>query len=191
MAKTYTYTARSAENPDRVVTFTLRDKRMSVGVGAPLEQVEHVIGLARGEEEVPEEVTEDELLEGEEVVVSPGEKPKLWLRPMAVSLIERGTRPLHVDDVVTDLEDDRLHVHAWIRTGGLRLVPFTLIDGPVDNPVAAQDFVEEVHERRTAVGFRPWALFDYWATWLAGGIGALVMLQQWRRKGDEKAEAEA
>ena len=28
MARTYTYTARSADNPERVITFTLRDSRM-------------------------------------------------------------------------------------------------------------------------------------------------------------------
>lgn len=188
MAKTYTYTARSAENPERVVTFTLRGSRMSVGVGAPLEQMERAISLVRGEEEAAEELAEGELVKGEEVNVELDEKAKLWLRPMAVSLIERGTRPLHVDDVMTSAADEWLQVRAWIRTGGLRLFPITLINGPVDNPVAAQDFVEEVHERKTATGFSPLGIFDYWATWLVGGIGALMMLQQWRRKGSEKDE---
>jgi len=188
MAKTYTYTARSAENPERVVTFTLRGSRMSVGVGDPLEQMERAIGLVRGKEEGAEEVSKGELIEGEEIDVELEEKARLWLRPMAVSLIERGTRPFHVDDVMTSAADDWLQVRAWIRTGGLRLFPITLINGLVDNPVAAQDFVEEVHERKTATGFNPLGIFDYWATWLAGGIGALVMLQQWRRKGGDQDE---
>ncbi len=185
MAKTYTYTARSAENPEQVVTFTLRDSRMSVGVGAPLEQVERAIQLGRGEKETEGEQVE----EGAELEVREAERPKLWLRPMAVSLIERSTRPVHVDDVVAKLTDDWLQVKAWIRTGGLRLIPITLIDGRVDNPVAAQDFVEEVQERKTVTGLNLLDLFDYWATWIVAGILALVMFQKWRRKGSEKSEA--
>lgn len=185
MTETYTYTARSAENPERVVTFTLRDSRMSVGVGAPLEQVERAIQLGRGGEG-PEE---GEVEEGAEVEVGETERPKLWLRPVAVSLIERGTRPVHVDDVVANLAEDWLQVKAWIRTGGLRLIPITLIDGRVDNPVAAQDFVEEVQERKKVTGLNVFGLFDYWATWVVAGIFALVMFRQWRRKGSEKGEA--
>jgi hypothetical protein len=184
MAKTYTYTARSAENPERVVTFTLRGSRMSVGVGAPLEQVERAIELGRGDEE-PEEKGE----EGAEIEVGETEKPKLWLRPVAVSLVERGTRPVHVNDVVANVADDWLKVRAWIRTGGLRLLPITLIDGRVDNPVAARDFVEQVEERKTVSGFDPFELLDYWATWVVGGVVALVMLRKWRRKGSERGDA--
>lgn len=183
MAETYTYTARSAENPERVVTFTLRDSRMSVGVGAPLEQVERAIELGRGEEK------EEEVEEGVQVELGEAEKPKLWLRPVAVSLLERGTGPVHIDDVVANLMDDWLRVRAWIRTGGLRLIPITLIDGRIDNPVAAQDFVEEVQERKTVTGLNLFGLFDYWATWIAAGILALVMFQRWRQKGSEKGEA--
>ena len=74
MAETYTYTARSAENPERVVTFTLRGRRMSVGVGAPLEQVEQAIRLGRGETE--EEEGEEEGTEAE-VEIREAERPKL------------------------------------------------------------------------------------------------------------------
>jgi hypothetical protein len=183
MAETYTYTARSAENPERVVTFTLRNRRMSVGVGAPLEQVEQAIRLGRGEEEEAEAVEEGAEAE---LKVREAERPKLWLRPLAISLIERGTRPVHVDDVVANLADDWLQVRAWVRAGGLRLIPVTLIDGRVDNPVAAQDFVEEVQERKTVTGLNIFGLLDYWATWVVAGVAALVMFQQWRRKGSEK-----
>jgi hypothetical protein len=185
MAETYTYTARSAENPERVVTFTLRGRRMSVGVGAPLEQVEQAIRLGRGEEEVEEAEAVEEGAEAE-LQVREAERPKLWLRPLAVSLVERGTRPVHIDDVVANLADDWLQVRAWVRAGGLRLIPVTLIDGRVDNPVAAQDFVEEVQERKTVTGLNIFGLLDYWATWVVAGVAALVMFQQWRRKGSEK-----
>ncbi len=183
MAETYTYTARSAEDPERVVTFTLRDSHMSVEVGAPMEQMERAIELGRGTVEPSEEDVD------EEVEVAEVEAPTLWLRPLAVSLVERGTGPVHVDDVAARLSEDRLHVKAWVRAGGLRLLPITLMDGRVDNPVAAADFVEEVRERKTATGFNLLGLFDYWATWLAGGLVALVLLQRSRRTGGESDEA--
>ncbi|MBN1402600.1 MAG: hypothetical protein JXA74_17295 [Anaerolineae bacterium] len=183
MAETYTYTARSAEKPERVVTFTLRGSRMSVGVGAPLEQVEQMIGMARGEgiEEQIEQGAESEAETHEAAA------PELWLRPLAFSLIERGSRPVHVDDVAVEADDDWLQVKAWIRVGGLRLAPVTLIDGPVDNPVAARDFAQEVHERKTATGPNVFALFDYWATWFVAGIVALGLFQRWQRKGGNGA----
>lgn len=140
MERTYTYTARNADNSEQVVTFTLHDSHMSVGVGAPLEQVERALQFTPGEEGLEELEEEAER----------AEKPQLWLRPLAVSLVERGTRPFHVDDVDTKAVDDWLQVRAWVRTGGLRLFPITLIDGRVDNPEAAHAFVEEVAERQTA-----------------------------------------
>jgi hypothetical protein len=179
MAETYTYAARSAENPERVVTFTLRDSRMSVGIGAPLKQVERAIRLGRREEEVEEGAEA-------EIEVREAERPRLWLRPLAVSLIERGTRPVQVDDVVVNLADDWLQVRAWLRAGGLRLIPVMLIDGRVDNPVAAEDFVEEVRERKTVTGLNLLGLLDYWVTWVVAGLVALVMFQRWRRKDREK-----
>lgn len=183
MAETYTYTARSADHPERVVTFTLRDSRMSVGVGAPLEQVERAIELGRGREETEgEEAVEAEA----QIEVEEPERARLWLRPLAVSLIERGTRPVHVDDVVAGVTDDWLRVRAWVRAAGLRLVPITLIDGRVDNPVAAEDFVQKVRERKTTTGFNMLGFLDYWGTWIAAGVIALVLLQRTRRAASEK-----
>lgn len=181
MAETYTYTARSAEHPERVVTFRLRDSRMSVSLGAPLEQVERTLQIGAGEEEP--EAPEEALEEADEV--EPADKPKLWLKPMAVSLMERGMRPFHVDDVVAKAADDWLRVKAWIRAGNLRLLPFTLIEGRVDNPDAAHAFIEEVKERKTAAGLSIFDLLDYWATWIVGGILMIVLFQRWRRQAGE------
>jgi hypothetical protein len=177
MDKTYTYTARSADNPERVVTFTLRGSRMSVGVGTPLEQVEKALQIGGGEELEPEEELE------EEAAVVSEEEHKLWLKPLAVSLMERGTRPLHVDDVDAKAADDWLQVRAWVRTGGLRLFPITLIDGRIDNPDAAQAFAEEIAERQ--VGLKLFGLLDYWATWIVGGLLLFILFQQWRQESDE------
>lgn len=185
MKETYTYTARSADNPERVVTFTLRDSRMSVGVGAPLEQVEQAIEVGR--ERVGSQ--EEDVEEGSELEVAEAERPTLWLRPLAVSLAERGTGPVHVDDVVASVSEDWLRVKAWVRAGGLRLFPITLMDGRVDNPVAAADFVEQIQERKSVTGFNVLGILDYWATWVAVGLVALVLFQRSRRQGSEPDEA--
>jgi hypothetical protein len=170
MENTYTYTARSAEDPDRIVTFTLHGNRMSVGVGAPLEQVEQVIRASR---EVP---SEEESVEAE--------RPTLWLKPLAVSLAERGTRALHVSDVDADVDGDELWVRGWIRTGGLRLFPLTLTGGRVDNPDAARAFVAELEERKESSGAQlgMFGFFDYWASWVALGIFVLGFFRFWRRR---------
>lgn len=179
MADTYTYTARSAENPEQIVTFTLRDSTLSIGLGTPLEQIETVV-QATGEG-----------AEGEEAEEAQGSKPRLWLKPLALSLIEQVTRPFRVADVDAWTEQDWLHVRAWIRTGGLRLAPITLIAGRVDNPEAAHAFVAELEERKPAAAGplgKLMGLMDYWATWLIAGVGMIILLQSWRRKGEEESE---
>ncbi|MGD1993726.1 MAG: hypothetical protein PVI59_11085 [Anaerolineae bacterium] len=167
MENTYTYTARSAVNPENVVTFTLHDSWMSVGPGAPVEQVERVLkSESQAGEKAGLDVTH-----------------RLWLKPLAISLLERGTRPFHIVDVDASLEDGRLNVRAWLRTGGLRLFPISLITGRVDNPEAAQAFIHEVDRRQTKAG-RPGILFgwlDYWATWLITGVALIWLLEAWRR----------
>jgi hypothetical protein len=168
MENTYTYTARSAVNPENVVTFTLHDHWMSVGPGAPVEQVERVLR------------SEGEAAEAEEALEV---QHRLWLKPLAISLLERGTRPFHIVDVDTSLDDGWLNVRAWLRTGGLRLFPVSLITGRVDNPQAARAFVDEIDRRQAEAG-RPGVLFgwlDYWATWLVTGIALIWLLEAWRR----------
>jgi hypothetical protein len=165
MKNTYTYTARSAENPEQSVTLTLHDHSMSVGLGAPVEQIERV--LARDESQ------ED------------GSEVQLWLKPLAISLVEQGTGPFRIADVDARTDEDRLRVKAWFRTGGLGLAPITLIDGPIDNPDAAQAFVAEVSRRKAEVSgaFRLWRVLDYWATWIAAGAALISLFALWRRKG--------
>jgi hypothetical protein len=167
MENTYTYTARSIEDPEQVVTFTLQDHRMSVGLGAPLEQIETVL---------------EQVDDGEEA--GQGSQPKLWLRPLAVSLLQRGVGPFRVADVKAATEDDWLRIRAWYRAGGLALVPVTLVDGRVDNPQAAQAFVDELEERKSEVtgALGLFNLLDYWFTWILAGGLMLGLFQVWRRK---------
>ena len=182
MENTYTYTARSATDPEKVVTLTLRGDRMSVGSGVPVEQAARLIESATAEE--VEEV------EGEEQA-RPERKSQLWLKPMAISLVERGTSPLRVIDVDARATGaGYLWVRGWIRLGGLRLAPITLLDGAVDNPDAALAFVEELARRKDKYGQGPAFLnvLDYWATWLVLGSVAIAFFSQWRKRLDE-AEA--
>ncbi len=170
MKNTYTYTARSAEHPEKVVTFTLYEDRMSVGIGVPLEQAMRIAKAskaAEGEEEAPA-----------------AKQPQLWLRPLAISLAEQGTAPFRVVDIVASADEDRLLVRGWIRTGGLRLAPVTLIAGRVDNADAAHAFVAELTRRKEARQSGPkfLQLLDYWLTWLVAGSTILGLFNLWRKK---------
>lgn len=170
MEETYTFTARSAVDPSRVVTLTLHDHQLSVGTGPPLEQIERVA------------TEEDSEIEEEAPV-----RRQPWLRPLAVALVQQATRPFPVHDVFADVDEDHLSVRAWYRVRGLRLTPITLIAGRVDNPAAAQDFVEELNLRRAEVTprFGFFELFDYWATWVLAlfSLGAAFVL--WRRRSNQ------
>ncbi len=175
LENTYTYTARSAVDPERVVTFTLHDHSLSVGVGAPIEHVERFV---QAQTSATEAGGESEAETRQEASVRP------WLKPMAISVLERATRPFDVDDVEASVEGSWLYVRAWVRGGGLRVAPITLIEGRVDNPQAAQAFVQELDERQTSI--TPLGqvvnLLDYWATWFVAGFVMFILLQNWRRR---------
>jgi len=169
MENTYTYTARSVENPEQVMTFTLQNHHMSVGIGTPVEQLDAVLQQVD--------------VSGEEAGQTA--QANLWLKPLAVSLLERGVGPFRVADVNATAQDNRLCVSAWYRAGGLALAPVTLMDGRVDNPQAAQAFVEELDRRKSEVGgtFGLLNMLDYWFTWILGGVLIFGLLQVWRHKG--------
>ncbi|MGA9533197.1 MAG: hypothetical protein WBR18_10820, partial [Anaerolineales bacterium] len=120
MNDTYTFVARNAVDPSRVVTLTLHDDDLSIGAGPPIEQIERA--------------DDDDDSKG-----SIGSK--LWLRPLALSLLERGTRPFPAEDVFAEIDGDELTVKAWFRVSGLRGAPVTLVNGRVDNPDGALGFV--------------------------------------------------
>lgn len=171
MENTYTYTARSIQNPEHVVTLTLQDHHMSVGLGAPLEQIESAMQQTDTGEEAGEKTGQ-------------GVQSKLWLKPLAVSLLERGVGPFRVADVNADAKDDWLRVSAWYRAGGLALAPITLVDGRVDNPPAAQAFVQELEDRKSEVkgAFGFLNVLDYWFTWILAATLILGLFQVLRRK---------
>jgi hypothetical protein len=164
--KTYTYTARNSEDPGQVVTFTLHNHHLSVGLSAPLEQMERAL---EAEEGGPEEEAE----------------AQLWLRPLAISLVERGVGPFRITDIYPHLDEDWLRVKAWYRAGGLGLMPVTLVDGPVDNAPAAEAFVQEVDRRKEDAAGAAGVLnvLDYWITWFLAAFLFVGLLKMWRKKG--------
>ena len=170
MKNTYTYSARSIDHPERVITFTLHDRWLSVEPGAPVEFVEQVVEVAKGKEGQDEEMRP----------TGP------WLKPLAVSLAERSTRPFRIVDINADMAEDRLYVQGWIRTGGLRLLPITLIKERVDNPTAAGAFVKKIDERK-AESQSSLQILDYWATWVVAGTLLLGLFQLWRQRDTQPA----
>ena len=106
MEDTYTYTARSAVDPSRVVTFTFSGRHLFVDAGAPLEQLDRAL-----------QPPETDSPEGGDTAQDGGP----WLKPLAVSVVQHSIRPFDVADVYAYSEDGGLLVSAWMRAGGLRL----------------------------------------------------------------------
>jgi hypothetical protein len=165
MDKTYTFIARSTEQQERVATFTLHSNGLSIGLGPAIEQISRTVA----------QTTEEEKAESLEIRTRP------WLKPLALSLLVQGTRPLPLKDVQASTSGDDLEVTAWIRFNGLRLLPITLHWNQVDNPAGAEDFVRELNERRRnapRAATLP-GLLDYWASWLVAGVYSLVSILRW------------
>jgi hypothetical protein len=157
LQNTYTYTARSAENPDHLATFTLTDHQMIIDPGTSLQQMEEKLaGLGDAD--------------------SRGVAAARLLKPAALWAIQRIAQPFALDDVAVNSSGDDLHVRAWTRAGGLRLAPVMMAWNNVDNNKAAEQFAAEVEARkaeteRAAVLPGP---LDYWLAWLAGGLALVV-----------------
>jgi len=156
LQNTYTYTARSAENPDHLATFTLTDHQMLIDPGTSLQQMEEKLA-SLGDAD------------------SKKETAARLLKPAALWAMERIAQPFALDDVAVDSSGDNLHVRAWTRARGLRLAPVMLAWNNVDNPQANEQFVAEV-EARKAEAERAAALpgpMDYWLGWL---VAAFVLI---------------
>jgi hypothetical protein len=163
--QTYTYTARSVKNPDRVVTFTLYDGHMRVNLTGLLEQASAVSQAEEKTAEVKEQITTQ-------------------IKPMAMKIAEEMTEPVHVNDVQASLSDERLRITFWQRLAGLRLAPVMFNMGKIDNEEAADAFINELEQRQEKEShagkfFGP---LDYWIGWLGMilVIGLLIRWPGWR-----------
>lgn len=158
---TYTYTARSISDPDRVLTFTLVNSHLQL----------EITGLAEKMERIQQAEEKPEAVKTQLIRQMPLAAPRLW---QAIS------GPLHVGDVHARLEDDHLTVNAWQRTAGLRLAPVIIRMGAIDNPPAAEAFIEELDARQEeaehpAIFFGP---LDYWLGWIGLAIGLGFLLRR-------------
>lgn len=197
MENTFTYTARSRENPARVVTFTLYDHHMSVDVGGLMEHVDRVLRgepqeaeQAEGKAEPQEREEAGEREDGKEQEPSRRDSALAVIKPAAVSVLERGTSPFHVRDVAVDADGGSFRVRTWIRAGGLRAAPVQFTWQSVDNPEGARAFAEELRHRQRAAahpGRFPGPM-DYWLSWFL--VAGLVFALFWPRGrgGPEESE---
>jgi hypothetical protein len=168
---TFTYTARSAEDPNKMAMFTLHNGSVSVELGnAILEQVGEAYDTFSDEKS-------DKSL-------------KSWIKPAATGSIQKLIKPIPLADFDAEMSGEALQTTAWIRAGGLRLAPVMMTWQEVDNPAGAQAFVTELKNRKEVIEddrHRP-APLDYWASWIAIGLMSValpvIILRQWRRRGE-------
>ena len=163
---TYTYTARSADNPDSIVTFTLTDHSMRVNLTGMMEKMEKMVNADDKTGEIRHQIQSQ-------------------VGPAAARIIQGAESATPLDDVNASFNGERLSVTAWKRVGGLRLAPLQITIDDVDNPQATEAFIEELEERKSTAEHtsRFFGPLDYWFGWVAL-IGGLFLLLRWpsRRK---------
>lgn len=155
--KTYTYTARNINDINKVVTFTLYDGHMRVGLTGLLDQAQTVAHSEKKSNEIKHQIA-------------------VQSKPALLRLKEEISGPVNVKDVNANLDGDRLKVTMWPRIGGLRLAPVRVNMGQIDNQDAAEAFVDELDRRQEtkADNKRFLGPLDYWIGWL--GVALLIGL---------------
>jgi hypothetical protein len=155
---TFTYTARSVQNPEKTAMFTLHNGSVSIQLGDTLmEQAKEAYDESFG-------VEDDRQLTA-------------WIKPVATGALQRLLQPIPLADFDADVKGEALQATAWIRAGGLRVAPVMIIWQEIDNPEGANAFVAELQERKEALagtGRLP-DPFDYWASWIMIGLMSIVL----------------
>lgn len=161
---TYTYTARSANDPTKVVTFTLMNNHVRVNLTDVMEQA----GMVAQAQEKPEEVRRQ---------ISRQAKPAL------TKVAEIISGPVRIYDVNAEIKNEKLNVTLWQRISGLRLAPVQFNMGRIDNEAAAEAFVDELNRRKKNSPYegRFAGPLDYWLGW-AGLFLLVSLLFGWLRK---------
>lgn len=155
---TYTYTARSATDPQQIATFTLQNGEVAVELGnAFMQQIQEAY------ETISDESAESGL-------------PTL-VKPAVAGTLQKLIEPIPLADFDADIREDALRATAWIRAGGLRLIPIMLTWAQVDNPDSARTFVAELRNRKqvTDPNRRYPGPLDYWFSWILIGLASLVI----------------
>lgn len=164
--ETYTYTARSANDPSNVVTFTLYNNHLKVNLTGLFDQA----GKVAQAEEKPTEIKN---------------QVSTQVKPVAMKIVENLTGPVHIRDVNAYIDEEKLKVVLWQRSAGLRLAPVLFNMKKVDNVEAAKAFVDEVEQRKIGASNkgRLWGPLDYWIGW-AGLLVAAGFFIRWLRVRD-------
>ena len=164
---TYTYTARNAIDPNKVVTFTLINEHMRVNLTGFLDQAGEISDAEDKHDEIKRQISTQ-------------------AKPTAMKLVENVTGPVHVNDVNMNLVGDEMKVTLWQRLAGLRLAPIQFNMGQVDNVDSAKAFEEELSSRQETAtyGGKFFGPLDYWLGW--AGLALLIgFLVRWPGKKDK------
>jgi hypothetical protein len=166
---TFTYTARSAVDPEKMAMFTLHNGSVSVDLGNTLiQQADKAVEELRDE--------------------TPDKNIVALAKPLATGSIQRLLKPIPLADFDAHMRDGILQTSAWIRAGGLRLAPVMMTWQEVDNPDGAHAFIGELRARKKGIDSEqtlPDPL-DYWASWLAIALMTVVLpvflVRKWRAR---------
>lgn len=166
---TFTYTARSVSDPEKMATFTLHNGSVSVELGnAFIQQVDEAFTTFRDD--------------------ASSNKLTAWIRPATTGTLQSLIEPIPLGDFDAEIRDGALQTTAWIRAGGLRLAPMMMTWSEVDNREGARAFVNELHGRKEALRETQGSPdpLDYWASWVALGLVILILpvlfIRMWNKR---------
>ena len=147
---THTFTARSIKDPEKVATFTLFGNTLRVNMTGTLSRLEKISQSDQKAAELGKQIAKQ-------------------VTPTVMNLVEYSTGPVNVADVSASAKNGHFKISGWKRILGLRLFPFRINMGKIDNPVAAENFVDELKARKRAVENKQGLAgpFDYWVGWAA------------------------
>lgn len=172
MSSTFTYTARSGLNSDKVVTMTLMDRQLSVQLTGILDRIDKV----RQSEERPDELKR---------------QLQTQVQPLALKAVEGLSGPMHISDITAHMKNGDFKLRGWKRVGGLRLAPLSISIREVDNPNGAEEFIDELEKRKDDTDHP--GLFagplDYWLGWGAMALGVFALIGWPGRKKERKGDS--
>ena len=105
--QTYTYTARSINDPENIITFTLDDGHLRVSLAGLFDQAGVITQSDSPSDQLKQQI-------------------KTQAKPMALKVTEQLSGPVHVNDVQASLNDEELRITLWQRLAGLRLAPIMI-----------------------------------------------------------------
>jgi hypothetical protein len=171
MTFTYTYTARDKDNPNTAMTFTIYDDFLKVDLTGLGEKILEVIDENHRQDALKEVITKQ-------------------AGTTLYYLLERLSGPVHIKDVTPIFENGQFTLTFWNRLAGLRFAPIVVSMGEVDNPEAADQFIDTLEERQELTptpGIFSGPL-DYWVTWIAMLIGVIFLIRWPRKKRAQRKE---